>query len=113
KRLAVQLERLRRHAGGADHEAGAPGRGLEVAADADGVLAEEDELGGHRADRVDQVVEELTLESAEALLLLEELVMAERAAAHLDREAAGLDLRAVDVGRGGVARLVQGDGARL
>src|SRR5581483_11240911 len=89
----LEVERGRRHAGRADHERGAPGRRLEVAADADGVLAEEDDLGGHRAERVDQVAEELALEGAEALLLLEEHVVAERAAAHLDREAARLDLR--------------------
>ena len=90
-----------------------PGRRLEVAADADRVLAVEDELGGHRADGVDQLAEHPALEGAEALLLLERLVVAEAAAAHLDREAARLDLGHVDVSGGSVAGLVDRDGARV
>ena len=74
--------------------AGDPGRRLQVAADADRVLAVEDELGGHRPDDVDQLAEHPALEGAEALLLLEGLVVAEAAAAHLDREPARLDLGA-------------------
>ena len=86
---------------------------MQVAADADRVLAVEDELGRHRADGVDQLAEHPALEGAEALLLLERLVVAEALAAHLDREAARLDLGHVDVRSGRVTGLVDRDRARV
>ena len=57
---------------GADHVGCRPGRRLEIAADAVRVLAVEGELGGHRADEVDQLAEDLALELAEPLFLLED-----------------------------------------
>ena len=68
------------------------------------VLAVEDVLGGHRAEHVDQVAHRLAVPLAEALLLLERLVMAERAAAHPDREPARLEVGPVDVRGRRVAR---------
>ena len=50
---------------------------------------------------------------AEPLFLLERLVMPEALAAHLDREAARLDLGHVDVRRGRVTGLVDRDRARI
>ena len=57
------------------------GRALHVAADAGRVLAVEDPLGRHRAEAPHELGHLLALPRAEALLLLERLVVAERLAA--------------------------------
>ena len=97
-------------AGRADH----PGRlrrgRHDVAADTDRVLAVEHTLGGHRAEAPDEPREHLRLEAAEALLLLERLMVTERAAAHADREPRRLRPLQVGVTGGGVTRLVDRDG---
>ena len=77
--------------------AAACSRVLEVAADAARRLAVEDVLCSHRAEHVDEVAHRLAVPLAEALLLLERLVVAERAAAHPDREPARLEVGTVDV----------------
>ena len=77
RHAAVELDVERSHAGRADHPGGGVRGGLQVSADAAGVLAVEDVLGGHRAEDVDQRSHLLVLPAAEALLALERLVMAE------------------------------------
>src|SRR4051812_11534986 len=71
---AVEVDRLRPHRVDADHERGATRRALHVAADARGVLAVEDVLGGHRAQRPDELADLLVAPAREALLLLDRLV---------------------------------------
>ena len=72
------VDALRRHRARADHPRGAGRRALDVAADAGRVLAVEDPLGRHRAERPGQAAHLLVAPRAEALLLLERLMMAER-----------------------------------
>ena len=50
ERLALEVDRERRHAGGADHAGRGPRGALEIAADAVRVLAVEGELGRHAAE---------------------------------------------------------------
>ena len=52
--VAAQVDVLGRHPAGADHPGRAVGRRLDVAADAGRVLAVEDALGRHRAERPDR-----------------------------------------------------------
>ena len=85
----------------------------EVAADAVRVLAVEDALGRHRAEAPDDQADLLAAETAEALLLLERLVVAERAAAHADRQARRLAALHVDVAGDRVTGFVDRDRARL
>src|SRR5207244_12988504 len=87
---AREVDLLRRHSAGADHPGRPGGRALDVAADPGRVLAVEDALGGHRAERPDQLRLFLRAPGAEALLLLARLVVAERRAAPFDREPGGL-----------------------
>jgi hypothetical protein len=89
---ARQLDPQRAHARGADHRRDACGRVLEIAADAARGLAVEDVLRRHGAEHVHEVAHRLALPLAETLLLLERLMVAERAAAHLDREPARLEV---------------------
>src|SRR4051812_9874772 len=86
---AVGADRPRPHPPHAAHPRRPPRRRLDVAAHAGGVLAVEDVLGGHRAQRPDQLADLLVAPAREALLLLDGLVVAERAAALADRQAGG------------------------
>ena len=103
---AVELDRLGPHAAHADHPGGARGRALDVAADPGRVLAVEDVLGRHRPERPDQLADLLVAPAREALLLLDRLVVAQRAAALADRQAGGEHVGHVDVRGDGVAGLV-------
>src|SRR5581483_5232257 len=67
----AELDRRRRHRARADHPRRARGRRADVAAHADGVLAVEDVLRGHRAERPDEVRELLGPPRAETLLAAE------------------------------------------
>ena len=109
----AQVERLGAHAAHADHARGDPGGALDVAAHAVGVLAVEDVLGGHGAERPDEVADVLVAPAREALLLLDRLVVSQRAAAHADRQPRGEDVVHVDVAGHGVTGLVDGDRAAL
>ena len=110
---AVRVQRLGRHAAGADHPRRAGRRALDVAADAGRVLPVEDALRCHRAEGPDQLRHLLRAPGAEALLLLARLVVAERRAAPLDREAGRFRALQVDVRGGRVAGLVDRDRPRL
>jgi hypothetical protein len=65
---------------------GLRGDAQDVATHAVRVLAVEDPLGGHRAERPHEASELLAAEAAEALLLLERLVMAQSSSPHPDGE---------------------------
>ena len=111
--MSVQIDALRTHACRPDHRRRARGRVLEIAADAARGLTVEDLLRRHRAEHVHEIAHRLAVPLAEALLLLERLMVAERAAAHPDREPARLEVGPVDVRGRRVAGLVDRDGARL
>ena len=109
----VEVDALGRHRARADHPRGPRRRALDVAADAGRVLAVEDALGRHRAERPGQAAHLLVAPGGEPLLLLERLVMTERAAAPADREPRRLRALHVDVRGDRVAGLVDRDGAGL
>jgi hypothetical protein len=67
----AQVERLGAHAAHAHHARRDPGGALDVAAHAVGVLAVEDVLGGHGAERPHEVADVLVAPAREALLLLD------------------------------------------
>src|SRR6185312_11452539 len=70
---AVEVDRLGTHAAHADHPRRAARRRLDVAAHAGGVLTVEDVLGGHGAERPDELADLLVTPAREALLLLDGL----------------------------------------
>ena len=92
--VGLVVEWDRRHRRSADHVRRPPGRALDVAADAVRVLAVEDALRGHRAERPDERADLLVAPAREALLLLERLMVSERLAAPADRDARRLARRA-------------------
>ncbi len=107
------LERLRAHRRAADHPGRPPRDALDVAADAARVLAVEDALGRHRAERVDDVREHLVLEREHPVFLLDHPVVATGLAALLDRETRRLGALHVEVTGDCVPGLVDRDGALL
>src|SRR5262249_20777569 len=84
--VRLHLERLRARGRRADHVRSLRGDTLHVSAHAVRVLAVEDPFRRHRPERPDEARELLAAEAAEALFLLECLMVAEGAAAHADRE---------------------------
>src|SRR5439155_20649102 len=112
-RAAVDLDLLGRHTAGPDHPGRPGGRALHVAAYSGRVLPVEDAPAGRRAEGPDQLRHLLGAPGAEALLLLACLVVAERRAAPLDREAGRFRALEVDVRGGRVAGLVDRDRPRL
>jgi hypothetical protein len=102
----TEVERLGAHRRHADHARRHPGRRLHVAADAVRVLAVELALGRHRAEHHHEPADLVVAPPREALLLLHGLVVAQRVAAHADRQARGEQVLHVDVARDRVAGLV-------
>jgi len=109
----VEVERLRPHAGRADHQGGQARDGLNVTTDAARRLSVEDALSRHRAEAPDQRRHLVGAPLAEALDLLGRLVMPERLAAHPNRDPGRLGALHVDVARRGVAGLVERDRPRV
>src|SRR5205807_9361527 len=96
-RASVHVDPLGGHPAGADHPGGACGGALDVASDTRRVLPVEDSLRSHRAEGPDQLRDLLRAPGAEALFLLARLVVAERRATPLDREASRLRALEEDV----------------
>ena len=101
-----QVDALGRHGGEADHAPGQPRDRADVAAHPGRVLAVEDDLGGHRAQDVDQAPEHLRAPVGEALLDLHRPVVAAGGPALADRQARRHQVLVVEVRAHRVAGLV-------